>query len=263
MTTPVARAAFPNGWLVIRVRDALAELFPPGRRSAFDFDEVLTRGDCHAHLVRQALQRSWWRRLAMLPVLAAAMPMLKVPALQRLGQRLVVRLAFVGWSTARFNARAARFGRRLAPRPPGGGRRRGGRRAPAPRIGCSRGGGDHLRAARGAGREELGLSSVGLVASQPTRGWLGLRAPLRHHGAEKVRRLAAHGLQPCGRSRTAIPAPTCRCCTVRYGRCWSIRTPGCSLEPDVNSGGGSRRWHGGNRQASRETPTGLSPPVWS
>jgi phosphatidylglycerophosphatase C len=80
----------------------------------FDFDGVLIRGDSYAHLVRRALRRSWWRRLAMLPVLAAAMPMLQVPALRRYGQRLVVRLAFAGWSTAQFNACAARFGRRLA-----------------------------------------------------------------------------------------------------------------------------------------------------
>jgi phosphatidylglycerophosphatase C len=44
--------------------------------------------------------------------------------------------------------------------------------------------------------DELGLPAVGLVASQPTCGWLGLRAPLRNHGVEKVRRLAAHGLRP-------------------------------------------------------------------
>jgi phosphatidylglycerophosphatase C len=44
--------------------------------------------------------------------------------------------------------------------------------------------------------DELGLSSVGLVASQPTGGRLGLRAPMGNHGAEKVRRLAAHGLHP-------------------------------------------------------------------
>jgi phosphatidylglycerophosphatase C len=44
--------------------------------------------------------------------------------------------------------------------------------------------------------DELGLSSVGLIASQPACGRLGLRAPLRNHGAEKLRRLGAHGLQP-------------------------------------------------------------------
>src|SRR5262245_26760621 len=80
----------------------------------FDFDGVLIRGDSYAHLVREELRRSPRRRLAMLPVLAMAMPMLKVPALRRHGQRLVVRLAFTGWSTAKFNSRAADFGRRLA-----------------------------------------------------------------------------------------------------------------------------------------------------
>jgi phosphatidylglycerophosphatase C len=163
----------------------------------FDFDGVLIRGDSYAHLVRGALQRSWWRRLAILPVLAAATPMLKAPALQRRGQRLVVRLAFLGGSTTRFNARAAQFGRRLAA---------------DPQLAV----GDAVAAARRhvasgarvvvvttsaqplarAVLEELGLSSVGLVASQPTCGWLGLRGALRNHGTEKVRRLAAHGIQP-------------------------------------------------------------------
>ena len=138
-TAQAARAALPDGWLVIRVRDALAALVlqvvglrleevdgkraggsiePGGHQHTpwgplhggvdptaiqadasagvgcsgrpvvlFDFDGVLIRGDSYAHLVRGALQRSWWRRLAMLPVLAAAMPMLKVPALRPLGQR--------------------------------------------------------------------------------------------------------------------------------------------------------------------------------
>jgi phosphatidylglycerophosphatase C len=58
----------------------------------FDFDGVLIRGDSYAHLVREELRRSPRRRLAMLPVLALAMPMLKVPALRRHGQRLVVRV---------------------------------------------------------------------------------------------------------------------------------------------------------------------------
>jgi phosphatidylglycerophosphatase C len=44
--------------------------------------------------------------------------------------------------------------------------------------------------------DELGLSSVELVASEVTCGWLGLRAPMRNYGAEKVRRLAAAGLPP-------------------------------------------------------------------
>jgi phosphatidylglycerophosphatase C len=48
----------------------------------------------------------------------------------------------------------------------------------------------------GAVLAELGLSWVGLVASQPTCGWWWLRAALGNHGAEKVRRLAAHGLRP-------------------------------------------------------------------
>jgi phosphatidylglycerophosphatase C len=163
----------------------------------FDFDGVLIRGDSYAHLVRQELQRSWWRRLAMLPVLAAAMPMLKVPALRRWGQRLVVRLAFVGWSTARFHARAAQFGRRLA---------RDQQVVVGDAVAAAR---RHLASgarvavvttsAQPLARallDELGLSQVGLVASQPTCGWLGLRAPLRNHGAAKVHRLAAHGLHP-------------------------------------------------------------------
>jgi beta-phosphoglucomutase-like phosphatase (HAD superfamily) len=49
----------------------------------FDLDGVLIRGDTYAKLVRRALQRSWRRRLAMLPALVAAMPMVKVPALRR------------------------------------------------------------------------------------------------------------------------------------------------------------------------------------
>jgi phosphatidylglycerophosphatase C len=163
----------------------------------FDFDGVLVRGDSYAHLVRQELQRSWWRRLAMLPVLAVAMPMLKAAALRRWGQRLVVRLAFVGWSTARFHARAAQFGRRLA---------RDHQVVVGDAVAAAR---RHLASgarvvvvttsAEPLARallDELGLSQVGLVASQPTCGWLGLRAPLRNHGAAKVRRLAAHGLHP-------------------------------------------------------------------
>jgi phosphatidylglycerophosphatase C len=47
-----------------------------------------------------------------------------------------------------------------------------------------------------AALDGLGLPAVGLVASQPTRGWLGLRAAMCNDGVEKVRRLAAHGLQP-------------------------------------------------------------------
>jgi phosphatidylglycerophosphatase C len=163
----------------------------------FDFDGVLIRGDSYAHLVRQELQRSWRRRLAMLPVLAVAMPMLKAAALRRWGQRLVVRLAFVGWSAAQFHARAAQFGRRLA---------RDHQVVVGDAVAAAR---RHLASgarvvvvttsARPLARavlDELGLSSVGLIASQPTCGWLGLRAPLGNHGAEKVRRLAAHGLHP-------------------------------------------------------------------
>lgn len=163
----------------------------------FDFDGVLIRGDSYAHLVRGVLQRSRRRRLVMLPVLAVAMPMLKAAVLRRWSQRLVVRLAFVGWSTARFHARAAQVGRRLA-------------RDQQVVVG------DAVTAARRhlasgarvvvvttsaqplarAVLDELRLSSVELVASQPTCGRLGLRAPMRNHGVEKVRRLAAHGLHP-------------------------------------------------------------------
>jgi phosphatidylglycerophosphatase C len=171
----------------------------PGGRPVvlFDFDGVLIRGDSYAHLVRRALRRSRWRRLAMLPVLAAAMPMLQVPALRRYGQRLVVRLAFAGWSTAQFNACAAQFGRRLA---------RDDRVVVGDAVAAAR---RHLASdARvvvvtasaqplvRAVLDELGLPAVGLVASEPTGGWLGLRAALGNYGVEKVRRLAAHGLQP-------------------------------------------------------------------
>jgi HAD superfamily phosphoserine phosphatase-like hydrolase len=190
-----------RAWALALASQAAPLLRPPATTAApvvvFDFDGVLIRGDSYAHLVRQALQRSWWRLVAMLPVLAAAMPMLKLPALRRCGQRLLVRLAFVGWSTAQFNARAAELGRRLA-------------RDQQVVVG------DAVAAARRhrslgarvvvvtasaqplarAVLDELGLSSVGLIASQPTCGRLGLRAPMRNHGAEKVRRLAAHGLVP-------------------------------------------------------------------
>jgi phosphatidylglycerophosphatase C len=171
----------------------------PGGRPVvlFDFDGVLIRGDSYAHLVRRALRRSWGRRLAMLPVLAAAMPMLQVPALRRYGQRLVVRLAFAGWSTAQFNACAAQFGRRLA---------RDDRVVVGDAVAAAR---RHLASGARvvvvtasaqplvrAGLDELGLPAVGLVASEPTCGWLGLRAAMCNYGVEKVRRLVAHGLQP-------------------------------------------------------------------
>jgi phosphoserine phosphatase/lysophospholipase L1-like esterase len=188
-------------WARALASQAAALLAPPTAAAApvvlFDFDGVLIRGDSYAHLVREELQRSWRRRLGMLPVLAVAMPMLQVPPLRRCGQRLVVRLAFVGYSTAQFSARAAEFGRRLA-------------RDQQVVVG------DAVAAARRhsstgarvvvvtasaqplvrAALDELGLSPVGLVASQPTCGWLGLRAPLRNHGAKKARQLTAHGLRP-------------------------------------------------------------------
>jgi HAD superfamily phosphoserine phosphatase-like hydrolase len=188
-------------WSQALASQAAALLAPAAPAGApvvlFDFDGVLIRGDSYAHLVRRELQRSWWRRLAMLPVLAAAMPMLKVPALRRSGQRLVVRLAFVGYSTAQFNGRAAEFGRHLA---------RDQQVVVGDAVAAAR---RHLSSGARvvvvtasaqplvrAVLDELGLSSVELIASQPACGRLGLRAPLRNHGAEKLRQLAAHRLQP-------------------------------------------------------------------
>jgi phosphatidylglycerophosphatase C len=174
-----------------------AEQLPAGSVVVFDFDGVLIRGDSYAHFVREELQRSPRRRLAMLPVLAVAMPMLKVPALRRHGQRLVVRLTFAGWSTAQFNTRAAEIGRRLAH----DNEIVVGEAVDAARRHISSGA--RVVVATTSARpvvrallDELGLSSVQLVASEGTCGPLGLRDPMRNYGAEKVRRLAAAGLEP-------------------------------------------------------------------
>jgi HAD superfamily phosphoserine phosphatase-like hydrolase len=194
-------AAGYRAWARALAAQAAALLAPPTPVAApvvlFDFDGVLIRGDSYAHLVRGELQRSQWRRLAMLPVLAVAMPMLKLPALRRCGQRLIVRLAFAGYSTAQFTVCAAEFGRRLA---------RDQQVVVGDAVAAAR---RHLTSGARvvvvtasaqplvrAVLDELGLSSVGLIASQPACGRLGLRAPLRNHGAEKVRQLAARGLRP-------------------------------------------------------------------
>lgn len=159
----------------------------------FDFDGVLFREDAFGQFVRASFRRSCWRlvlaALLMLPALPSAL------FTRRLLLWLGVQAVLLGQGERVFRRRVGDFGRMLA-RQPGRFHRDGivalrRHLAAGDRVlvvtGC-----EHTLASELL--DELGLGELELIASQLVPGRLGMRVQSHNVGSEKVRRLAAHGL---------------------------------------------------------------------
>lgn len=173
--------------------DSAVDIAAAQRVVVFDFDGVLIHGDAFGLFMRDCYRRSWWRKaLALL-----TMPLLLLLRLfsRRLPIYVLVRVALLGRSEARYRAAATAFAVSLARRPKQF--CRDGLQA----LRQHQAAGDRVIVVTGCEHtlvegivRELGLGELEILASQLRPGWLGLR-PLRHNvGRRKVQSLTEHGV---------------------------------------------------------------------
>jgi len=163
----------------------------------FDFDGVLFRGDSFSALLQRHARRQWWRLLLFLPALPLFAPFLIVRRTRRRAVRMIVHFLLLGLSPERYRALALEVGRSLA--------------ADASRF-IEDGLAAIKRHAESGARvvvvsgceetlarailDEIGLRDVELIASRLVGSRFGMRVGVHTFGPEKVRQLAAHGIEP-------------------------------------------------------------------
>ncbi len=172
---------------------------PGGARRVvlFDFDGVLVRGDSFTRFMRARYASAWPRAI---PLLLAA-PLLGLAATTRRGRRALER-GLVHWGLRglderAYHARAHAFGRSLADDA------RNLQRAAFTALRRHRHAGDRVVVVTGCEHvlarailDHLGLHDVELVASRFAHGGGGPRIACRNVGREKLRQLAALGIEP-------------------------------------------------------------------
>jgi phosphatidylglycerophosphatase C len=163
----------------------------------FDFDGLLVRGDSFTGFMRARYRRSWPRAV---PLLLAAL-LLGLVATTRQGRRALVR-GLVHWGLrgldeSAYRARADSFGRALADDA------RNLQPAAFTALDRHRQAGDRVVVVTGCEHalarailDRLGLRDVELVASLLAHGARGARLTCRNVGREKLRQLAALGIEP-------------------------------------------------------------------
>jgi phosphatidylglycerophosphatase C len=170
--------------------DVCAEL---PRVVLFDFDGVLMHGDAFYLFMRERYRRSWWRSL--LALLSVPLLLLQLPFSRRLPVRVLVRIALLGLGERHYQVAASAFAASLARRP------RQFCRDGLQALRRHQAQGDRVIVVTGCEHtlvsgilQQLGLTSLEILASQLRTGWLGMR-PLQHNvGRRKVQTLAGHGV---------------------------------------------------------------------
>lgn len=163
----------------------------------FDFDGVLVRGDAYTRFMRARFRSAWPRAI---PLLFAA-PLLGLVATTRRGRRAlvhgVVHWGLRGLDERGYLARASAFGRALADDA------RNLQRDAFTALNRHRHAGDRVVVVTGCEHalarailDRLGLHDVELVASRLAHGAHGPRIACRNVGREKLRQLAAFGIEP-------------------------------------------------------------------
>jgi phosphatidylglycerophosphatase C len=160
----------------------------------FDFDGVLLHGDAFELFIRSRYQRSWLRKLLVLPCLPWLL--LVLPFSRRLAARTLVHAALFATGEKRYQAQARAFATELVQHS-----RRCNRDAlrqlrrhqqAGERVivvtGCE-------RALVGSILEQLGLGDVELLASRLRSGWSGMRTGFHNIGANKLKALAGLGVR--------------------------------------------------------------------
>jgi phosphatidylglycerophosphatase C len=159
----------------------------------FDFDGVLMHGDAFYLFMRERYRRSWWRSL--LALLSAPLLLLQLPFSRRLPARALVRIALLGLGERHYQAAANAFAASLARRP------RQFCRDGLQALRRHQAQGDRVIVVTGCEHmlvsgilQQLGLTSLEILASQLCTGWLGMRPLLHNVGRRKVQTLAGHGV---------------------------------------------------------------------
>lgn len=163
----------------------------------FDFDGVLVRGDSFTRYMRARYAAAWPRAIALL----FAAPLLALFAITRRGRRALVRglvhWGLRGFDESAYRASAADFGGRLADDA------RNLQRAAFGTLNRHRHAGDRVIVVTGCEHalarailDRLGLHEVELVASRFEHAARGPRIACRNVGREKLRQLAALGVEP-------------------------------------------------------------------
>ena len=172
---------------------AVSDDAPTRRVVLFDFDGVLLHGDAFYLFVRSRYERSWLRRLLVLPCLPWLL--LQLPFSRRSVARTLVHVALFGMGEQRYRAQAHAFAVELVQHS-----RRFNRDAlrqlrrhqqAGERVivvtGCE-------QALVGGILEQLGLGDVELLASRLRATALGMRTGFHNIGTNKLKALSGHGV---------------------------------------------------------------------
>ena len=159
----------------------------------FDFDGVLLHGDAFYFFVRSRYERSWLRRLLVLPCLPWLL--LQLPFSRRRVARTLVHAALFGTGEARYQALARSYAAEMVQHS------RLFNRDALRQLRRHQQAGDRVIVVTGCEQalvggilEQLGLGNVELLASRLRATGLGMRTGFHNIGANKLKALAAHGV---------------------------------------------------------------------
>lgn len=162
-----------------------------------DFDGVIVREDSLGGFLRHHLSRTPWRVPGFLVATSALVPLIGVPASRSRGLKLLLRAGFAGLSHDQYRVRAATFGTALAARPDA--LLQDGVAAARAHLDA----GDRVVVVTGseatlarAVLDAAGLADAELVASRIAPTPFGLAFEVHAYGPQKVRELAALGIEP-------------------------------------------------------------------
>jgi phosphatidylglycerophosphatase C len=187
---------------------AASDDVPAPRVVLFDFDGVLLHGDAFQLFVRSRYERSWLRKLLVLPCLPWLL--LQLPFSRRHAARTLVHVALFGTGEQRYRAQTHAFAAELVQHS-----RRFNRDA-LRQLRRHQQAGDRVivvtgceQALVGSILEQLGLGDVELLASRLRSTWAGMRTGFHNIGANKLKALARHGVHEwqCAYSDSLMDVP--------------------------------------------------------
>ncbi|MEW9572140.1 HAD family hydrolase [Rhodanobacter sp. Si-c] len=187
---------------------AASDDVPVPRVVLFDFDGVLLHGDAFYLFVRNRYERSWLRKLLVLPCLPWLL--LQLPFSRRRAARTLVHVALSGMGEQRYQAQARAFAVELVQHS-----RRFNRDA-LRQLRRHQQAGDRVIVVTGCEQalvggilEQLGLGDVELLASRLRPTWAGMRTGFHNIGANKLKALAGHGVREwqCAYSDSLMDVP--------------------------------------------------------
>jgi len=172
---------------------AASDDVPVRRVVLFDFDGVLLHGDAFYLFVRSRYERSWLRKLLVLPCLPWLL--LQLPFSRRRVARTLVHAALFGTGEQRYQAQARSYAAEMVRHS------RLFNRDALRQLRRHQQAGDRVIVVTGCEQalvggilEQLGLGDVELLASRLRPGWAGMRTGFHNIGANKLKALAKHGV---------------------------------------------------------------------